>query len=421
MTGQVNRIPVSPRLAALQDRIKTGDRAALHRFWQQVEAEGTPLVEPISGEEHDVYVTFLWRAGKETRNVVMTGGFNSFELTGDTLELLPDTDLWYKTFRFRNDLRATYVFSPNYPVMSPPIQDLNTWFEQMKNFKTDPMNKRTYVWPESILNYSKSSELVFSLFELPAAPPQPWLEKKPDSPHGTVEAMEFTSTILGNERTIWIYTPPDYVRSDRTATLSCSLLVVCDGFAFTQVVPTPTILDNLLAEGRIPPLVAVFISNATDRRHIELPCYEPFADFLALELIPWVREHFNVTSDQTGTVIAGSSFGALAAAFAGLRYPEVFGNILSQSGSYWWKPESDREYEWLPRQFEAADPLPLRFYLEIGLLETKHMIIANRHLYEILKAKGCTVHYREFYGGHEYLNWQGTLADGLTALMGKNK
>jgi enterochelin esterase-like enzyme len=42
----------------------------------------------------------------------------------------------------------------------------------------------------------------------------------------------------------------------------------------------------------------------------------------------------------------------------------------------------------------------------------------NRRLRDALKAKGYEVAYTEFDGAHEYINWQGTLADGLIALLG---
>jgi enterochelin esterase family protein len=39
-------------------------------------------------------------------------------------------------------------------------------------------------------------------------------------------------------------------------------------------------------------------------------------------------------------------------------------------------------------------------------------------LRDVLRVKGYEVHFQEFAGGHDYLSWRGTLADGLIALMG---
>jgi enterochelin esterase-like enzyme len=152
---------------------------------------------------------------------------------------------------------------------------------------------------------------------------------------------------------------------------------------------------------------------------------------LANELIPWVRAHSNVTTDPSKSVVAGSSFGGLAAAYTGLTHPELFGNVLSQSGSYWWKPdfqneESEEEFSWHARQCATRPRLPLRCFLDVGLLETwrpprddhPSQIIANRHMRDVLEAKGYSVQYSEFSGGHDYPCWRGSLADGLIALLG---
>src|SRR6476661_1921479 len=58
----------SPRLDALRKEQEAGDTAALERFWQRLATEGTPLVE---GEGTERLVTFLWRGGDETRNVLV--------------------------------------------------------------------------------------------------------------------------------------------------------------------------------------------------------------------------------------------------------------------------------------------------------------------------------------------------------------
>jgi enterochelin esterase family protein len=47
------------------------------------------------------------------------------------------------------------------------------------------------------------------------------------------------------------------------------------------------------------------------------------------------------------------------------------------------------------------------------------MLVVNRHLRDILRLKGYSVHYEEIAGAHDYLNVRGALADGLIALFGR--
>jgi len=149
-------------------------------------------------------------------------------------------------------------------------------------------------------------------------------------------------------------------------------------------------------------------------------------EFLVQELLPFVREHYRITNDPRQTLVGGVSLGGLAATFAGFQRPDVFGNVISQSGSFWWKPEEDTEAEWMARQIATVPRKRLRLYLEIGLLEdlpsradAPSMLTVNRHLKTILKAKGYSVHYVEFNGRHDYFNWQGGLSDGLLALLAR--
>ena len=94
---------VSPRLATLKTELEAGNRAALEHFWQEVTKQGTPLVEPIKGESRYVWLTFLWRAKEETKNVVIWSDLGNWQNLA-TLQMarLADTDLWYKTYRNAN-------------------------------------------------------------------------------------------------------------------------------------------------------------------------------------------------------------------------------------------------------------------------------------------------------------------------------
>ena len=80
----------------------------------------------------------------------------------------------------------------------------------------------------------------------------------------------------------------------------------------------------------------------------------------------------------------------------------------------------------MARLFISSPRKPLRFYLDAGSAEfnatggADSILFCTRVLRDVLRAKGYEVHYQEFAGGHDYLSWRGTLADGLIALMGNS-
>src|SRR5262249_50445069 len=99
----------SPRLAALRKELAAGDQAALDQFWQEVERRGTPLTEPIAGDEKNLLVTFLWRATFETWNVLVLWTPFSAERPDDyKMMRLADSNLWYKTLRAPKGARFLY-------------------------------------------------------------------------------------------------------------------------------------------------------------------------------------------------------------------------------------------------------------------------------------------------------------------------
>jgi enterochelin esterase-like enzyme len=405
--------PTSPRIAALQDDVVAGTPAVVDAFWREVGAQTTPLIEAIPGDDAHRLVTFLWRAEEKTTNVVVFGGFvYYFDFAHNQMTRLLDTDVWYKTDRVRADVRAWYRLALNDSLEPSP-----DWVARTAGFRSDPLNPRQYLVKGSADSPFGPRDEVWSVIELPETPPQQWVQRRSDVPRGRVDERHMHSDLLDNDRLLWIYTPPAYAPD----TESYPLVVLLDGYIYAHVIPTPTILDNLIATGHLPPVVALMVNPPDlDTRLSELACSQPFVDFLAQELVPWARQEYHVTTDPARVVVGGSSLGGLTAAFAGLRYPDVFGNVLSQSGSFWWRPQGDREPHWLGRQFEVSPRVSLRFYLDVGCLESEGQRRANESMRDLLRAKGCPVQYAEFSGGHTFLCWQGTLPDGLHALLGAN-
>jgi enterochelin esterase family protein len=320
---------------------------------------------------------------------------------------LPGTDLWFKSYRVPADVRQTYWFAPNDSLVSWEAE--TNWTKRSATWKADPFNPKTA--PETPPG---------SLLVLPQTPAQPWCVPRPNITKGKIRRHRVPSTILGASRSVSVYTPAVY-RSNRGP---YPLLLLLDGWAYVHLVPTPTILDNLIADGRLAPMVAVMVDNPSHAaRQQDLACSTAFVDFVSQELIPWIQAHYRVVADPSQTIIGGSSLGGLCAAFAGLFRPDVFGKVLAQSGAFWWKPDNEDNYEWLTRQFEVRPRVVVDFHLAVGVLEVGRkgqipptILAANRHLRAALEAKGYSVDYVEFSGGHDYVCWQGVLPAALIAL-----
>jgi len=394
----------SPRLAALAAALAQG--GTTDAFWTEVAQQGTPLVEAVDGK-HD-RVTFLWRGAE--RNVRLFGGPSSDHAQ---LTRLGNSDVWHASFVVPRSTRLSYRLAPDVPEL--PGSGMARRRAILATAQADPHNSKAY--PARGVDAFQT----YSMLELAEAPPQPWVEPREGVPQGTVEALDLRSDLMRNMRKIHLYRPAGW----QPGGANNHVLVLFDAGAYLGRVPTPTILDNMIAAGVIPPTAALLIDNPTaESRSLELPPNPDFADFLANELMPWARKQ-GISAPAARTIIGGSSYGGLASAYAALRHPEVFGNVLSQSGSYWWSPAAEED-QWLTRQFVAVRKLPVRFFLGAGLFESGRggqpgILETNRHLRDVLLAKGYLVTHREVAGGHDYLVWRGTLSDGLLDLIGTGK
>ena len=312
---------------------------------------------------------------------------------------------------------------PNAPIVDG--EDVLEQFNRLpptEGWAPDPLNPRAF---------GKEPGPIMSVNELPNAPAQPWSDKRVDTPEGEVHPHRFDSELLGDARVVWVYTPPGYDEGSEP----CDLLIVFDGWAYMYLVPVPTILDNLYADGLIRPTVAVLVSGSDQQeRTVELYCNEQFASMLVTELIPWLRERYTFSPDPLRTTAAGSSAGGCAAAHLAMTHSDTVGNVLSQSGAFFWGPGATIPYRfddksvswnWLIDQYSAKSKLPISFYLEAGTFETAEragqdadLLDSNRRMRDALLEKGYPVRYSEYYGGHEYMCWRGSFADGLIALTG---
>jgi len=355
----------------------------------------SPLVEEL--EDGRCRVTVAYR-DDAANDIWVIGGLAGADPTDRRMRSAGD-GWWERSYVLESDVRTGYWFTT--ALVPSGVGELIA----------DPLNPRGHVYPANP-DDPEDEDVTLSLIELSGAMPFRWSVPDREVPQGEVATHRVSSTELGNERQVFTYTPAGY---DPGVTYP---LVVCfDGWAYVQAayVPLPTVLDNLIAEGAIPPVVAVLpdsLDSATRGRELNL--HEPFVEFLAETLLPWAHDRLAFDDDPARTLVAGSSLGGLTAAFCGARRPDLFGLVLSQSGAF---------QRGLPEEFARTDRLPLRFALDVGVLETTPferfaaLYHANLHLRDVLVAKGYDVSFREFPGGHDYLWWRETIADGLITLL----
>ena len=368
-------------------------------FWEKIEASGTPIIEEIQGDENNCLITYVYKGSEETENVLVTNPTSSQNYKENYLEKISGTNVWYKSYVVRNDIRGKYYFS------------VNDTFEE--DFQKRYHNLIHDVYSE---NKIIDREKIMSYFKMPKAKEHFWIKEREDVLKGNTMEYKIESKVLKENRNIAIYTPHGY-RTDHEA---YRYLVLNDGDGYIEVMSAIQVLDNLIADKKIPPIVVIFV-NSTENRATDLRCNDTFASFIVDELMPWVRERYHISKNPSGAIIGGLSLGGLTATYLGLKYSEIFGNVLSQSGSYWYKPEGtllENKNCWMSTQFEKIDKLPLKFYLNVGVIETKdRMIDTNINLREVLLSKGYNVTFEEFKSGHDSLCWGETLATGLMALI----
>ncbi|MBA5133109.1 DUF3327 domain-containing protein [Pseudomonas aeruginosa] len=260
--------PQSPTLQRLQAELAEKRPGALKAFWKQVAKQGTPLVEPLDAER--VLVTFLWRQQRpgDVRLLWPTPEVNTRRF-----EALAGSDVRYLSLPLRRDARVSYQLSADLPDLQQADRGTLRLALQAAA-RPDPLSRTPWLNSRALPRAEQAS-----LVQLGGAPAETWDQPRKDVPRGKVERLGYTSQALANQRQLTLYTPPGYDPEGQRY----PLLVLFDEDHYARDVPTPTILDNLIAAGRIRPTLAVIVGNVdASSRGRELPCNEAFADMLAL-------------------------------------------------------------------------------------------------------------------------------------------
>ncbi|HEY9182157.1 MAG TPA: alpha/beta fold hydrolase [Gammaproteobacteria bacterium] len=164
-----------------------------------------------------------------------------------------------------------------------------------------------------------------------------------DVPHGIVQRIEYQSQSINKAREAIVYLPPGYDNgTDRYPVLYLLHGAGGDESVWNERMQANVILDNLIADGELDPLVVVMPHGFTNRmptddRPRTAGAYktemEEFALDFVRDLVPLVESRFHVVADRTQRAIAGNSMGGGQALAIGLAHPDMFSGVASFSAA----------------------------------------------------------------------------------------
>ncbi len=173
---------------------------------------------------------------------------------------------------------------------------------------------------------------------------------------GKLDIFDLQSSTFGNSRKLRVWLPPGYsdkVNEGRSYPVlyifdAQNVFDVCTSYVHKEWQVDET-LTRLIDEGKVEPLIVVGIDHAGERRAFEwLPWQDNIqnpgggltagirlTEFLMKDVMPTVETRYRIRKGPENTAIAGSSYGGIAALYAGIMAPTVFGKVLGESPVLW--------------------------------------------------------------------------------------
>jgi enterochelin esterase-like enzyme len=225
---------------------------------------------------------------------------------------------------------------------------------------------------------------------------------KPD-PANPAKLLVTTSHPAAYTRRLAVYVPKQYVPGT-----AAPFIVGADGpdrLLFTA-------LDNLIAEHRVPAMIAISIGNGSgdaqgSERGLEYDTMSGlYAEFVENEVLPLVEKQYHVklTKDPEGRATMGGSSGGSCALIMAWYHPELYHRVLTYSGTYvnqqWpWNPQSPHGAWGFHEHLIPDTPAkPIRIWMEVGdrdlfnpniMRDEMHdWVAANENMAKVLAAKG---------------------------------
>lgn len=231
-------------------------------------------------------------------------------------------------------------------------------------------------------------------------------------PHGAVAERYYWSEPLGRLRRLHVWTPAGYEKSSDT--LPVLYLVHGGGdtdVSWPGVGAAGLILDNLMAEGKMVPMVVVMPNGSIEMPDGNMMGEVPvFAEDMVKSIIPFIEDNYRVHTDQANRAMAGLSMGGMETLETTLNNPEMFSYVWVLSASF--APGNKEVYEYERVRLKKEADRYNRNFKQLVFTQGGPSDIAYNNCKETLKLfdeAGVKYEYHEVSGGHSWEAWRQNL------------
>jgi len=268
-------------------------------------------------------------------------------------------------------------------------------------------------------------QIANSFVEVPGEAPA--LYDSQSVPHGQVRMILYESRAMGVTRWVWVYTPPNY---DATSTKYPVLYLLHgngeDQSGWVRNGRANIILDNLIAEHKVKPMIVVMPQGhalqgaSVDpiiRLQGETSMFSPrFSADLTEDVIPLVEKQFRTIPDADHRAIAGLSMGGAQSLEIGLTHLDLFHYVLGFSAAIGGPfLDIDQELQGFYANPEVANK-NLRL-LAVYCGKQDFVLSGNRAFVQALQQRGIKHSYTQTEGAHVWSVWRNNLTDALPLLF----
>lgn len=334
-------------------------------------------------------VTLFWYGRAECVSVL--GDMKYAWSASDTMNNVNcgDSIFFYKSYKLPADTRIDYLLKIDTILIVDPRNDATT--------------------PSGFGTHSQISMPLFKVDKIRAY--------NVNVSHGSLDTLTLTSSAMPfNPRKIIVYKHAGY---DSFTPLP--VLYVNDGYKALEYCQFTNVIDNLIAEKKIKPIVVVFIKYEEGDSDYFLNRTDEYVKFLTGELIPFIDEKYKTSRTANDRAVSGISAGGSISLLTAITHPEYFSMAAGQSSTI-----TENLFDVVENiNFKNEEAGKLKLYLDVGrydllsgAIDQSSFLYLNQMLDKKLTAKNVDHHFKIYNDGHQWANWRERIDDILIYFFG---